>query len=131
MEIIVSVIVGLFTAIGIAVLVKVNRVRKKTSSEVEVASTPASDCCGAHEICEFDQIKMDETVVEYYDDEELDVYKNKNEKEYTGSQIEQFRDILYTLKTDEIKNWLLSIERRNIMLPSILISEARFLMVEG
>ncbi|WP_346861309.1 hypothetical protein [uncultured Draconibacterium sp.] len=131
MELYVGIIIGLFTVIGMALLVKVNRGRKKTTDVKEEVSAPASDCCGAHEVCEFDQLKMDESIIEYYDDEELDVYKNIDEKEYTTSQIDQFREVLYTLKTHEIKNWLLSIERRKITLPSILVSEARFLMAES
>ncbi|WP_346863042.1 hypothetical protein [uncultured Draconibacterium sp.] len=131
MELYVGIIIGLFTVIGMALLVKVNRGRKKTTDVKEEVSALASDCCGAHEVCEFDQLKMDESIIEYYDDEELDVYKNIDEKEYTTSQIDQFREVLYTLKTHEIKNWLLSIERRKITLPSILVSEARFLMAES
>jgi hypothetical protein len=129
MEIIVGILVGLFTVIGIVILVKVNQRREKTADRKEV-SIPASNCCGAHEVCEFDEIKADETRIEYYDDEELDEYKNINEKLYTNSQIEQFREVLYTLQTHEIRYWLLSIERRHINLPSILISEARMLMAE-
>jgi len=131
MEIIVGIIVGLFAVIGIVILVKVNRKEKESSPVNEEVSTPLSDCCGAHEVCDFDQIKMDETIIEYYDDEELDEFKNKNEKEYTTSQIDQFREVLYTLKTQEIRYWLLSIERRKINLPAILVSEARTLMAEG
>lgn len=131
MEIIIGIIVGLFTVVGIAILVKINRKRAKTNKDKEVASTPASDCCGAHEVCEVDEIILDENIIEYYDDEELDTFKNKGEKEYSTGQIDQFRDVLYTLKTNEIRFWLLSIERRQIKLPAILISEARTLMAEG
>lgn len=131
MEIIVGVIIGLFTVVGIAVLIKVNRDRKKNSPVVEEPSSPASDCCGAHEVCEFDAIKADANRIEYYDDEELDEYKNITENGYTEDQIDQFRDVLYTLKTDEIRYWLLSIERRSINLPVILVSEARMLMAEA
>lgn len=131
MEIMIGIIVGLFTVIGIALLVKENLKRAKTNKEKEVPSKPVSDCCGAHEVCEVDEIMLDENIIEYYDDEELDAYKNKIEAEYTSSQIDQFRDVLYTLKTNEIRFWLLSIERRKINLPSILISEARTLMAEG
>lgn len=130
MEILVGIVVGLFTVFGIIMLIKVNRGREKKQVE-ETFSTPVSDCCGAHEVCDFDEIKADETRIEYYDDEELDEFKNINEKDYTGSQIEQFREVLYTLQTREIKYWLLSIERRKINLPSILISEARMLMAEA
>lgn len=131
MEIIVGLIVGLITVAGIAILVKVNRERSKTTPVQEEVSIPASGCCGAHEVCDFDQIKMDENRIEYYDDEELDEYKNKEASQYTTNQIDQFREVLYTLKTKEIKYWLLSIERRKIALPTILVSEARNLMAEG
>jgi hypothetical protein len=130
MEIIITIVVGLFAVTGIIVLVKVNRGREKTQ-EAETVSAPVSDCCGAHEICDFDELKADVTRIEYYDDEELDEYKNIKESAYTNSQIDQFREILYTLKTSEIRYWLLSIERRHINLPSILMSEARMLMAEG
>lgn len=129
-EIIIGIVVGIFAVTGTIILARVNRGRKKTPISEEV-SMPVSDCCGAHEVCDFDQIKADETIIEYYDDEELDEYKNKNEKEYTNKQIDQFREILYTLNTHEIRFWLLSIERRQINLPLILVSEARTLMAEG
>lgn len=131
MEIIIGLIVGLFTIAGITVLVKVNKEKMKTNPEKEEFSTPVSNCCGAHEVCDFDQIKADENRIEYYDDEELDEFKNKNENEYTNGEVEQFREVLYTLNVHEIRYWLLSIERRKIKLPAILISEARNLMVEG
>ena len=131
MEIIIGIIVGLFTVAGIVILVKTNRERMKTNPVQEKFSAPVSDCCGAHEVCDFDEIKADETRIEYYDDEELDEFKNKNENEYSNSEVEQFREVLYTLNTHEIRYWLLSIERRKINLPAILMSEARNLMVEG
>jgi hypothetical protein len=131
MEIVLGIIVGIFAVVGIAILVKVNRERKKLNPEEDEVSAAVPGCCGAHEVCDFDQIKADENIIEYYDDEELDVYKNKNEKEYSSSEIDQFREVLYTLNTHEIRYWLLSIERRKINLPSILKSEARNLMAEG
>ncbi|QIA07391.1 hypothetical protein [Draconibacterium halophilum] len=130
MEMIIGISFLLLTIIGVVLLVKANKKDRETERPPEEVVTPPSDCCGAHEICEFDQMKMNESVVEYYDDEELDDYKNIDEQAYTNNQIEQFREVLYTLKTDEIKYWLLSIERRHIQLPAILKSEARMLMAE-
>lgn len=121
----------LLTFIGLILIINANKKDKKLNKEQEEAVVPPSDCCGAHEICEFDQMKVNESIIEYYDDEELDEYKNISEDAYTNNQIEQFREVLYTLKTDEIKFWLLSIERRNIQLPAILKSEARMLMAEA
>ncbi|HYQ58231.1 MAG TPA: hypothetical protein VEP89_12900 [Draconibacterium sp.] len=130
MEIIITIGIILFTVTGIIYLVKVNKKQKQKTGIKEEVATPPSDCCGAHEVCEFDQIKMDASIIEYYDDEELDEFKEVDENAYTNSQIEQFREVLYTLKTNEIKYWLLSIERRHIQLPAILKSEARMLMAE-
>jgi hypothetical protein len=130
MEIIIGIVIGLFAVTGIIILVKANRGREGIQNMEEV-STPVSNCCGAHEVCDFDEIKADVNRIEYYDDEELDAYKNMKETEYSSSQIDQFREVLYTLRTSEIRYWLLSIERRQINLPTILVSEARFLMAEG
>ncbi len=130
MEVIIAIVVGFFAVTGIIILVRANRGRAKTQQPNEIPK-PVSDCCGVHEVCDFDEIKADVSRIEYYDDEELDVYKNKKDNDYTSEQIDQFREVLYTLKTAEIRYWLLSIERRQIHLPSILLSEARMLMAEG
>lgn len=135
MDIIVAILLGALVVAGILVLYLVNRKKSKevskTNAEPEAAAAPASDCCGAHEVCEFDEIQMDETRIEYYDDEELDAYKGTAEDAYTDEQIDEFREVLYTLQTKEIRYWLLSIQRRRIHLPSILQEEARMLMAEG
>ena len=131
MEIIIALVLGLFVVVAMVILVVVNRKKAKERKEPEIPSNPASDCCGAHEVCEFDLIKMDETRIEYYDDEELDAYKNIPENEFTDEQIDEIREVLYTLKTDEIRYWLLSLERRKINLPTILQEESRMLMAEG
>lgn len=131
MEITISIILGLFFFGAVWVLVKANRKKEITTKTEHVPSTPASDCCGAHEVCDFDRIKMDETIIEYYDDEELDAYKNIDETQYTDQQVDEFREVLYTLKNTEIRYWLLSIDRRKIKLPQPLHDEARMLMAEG
>lgn len=107
------------------------------NDEPEVVAKPkeepreiASDCCGAHEVCEFDEADFDENVIIYFNDEELDELRNVREDQLTASQIDELRDVLYTLRTEEIGKWLTSISRRHIHLPVILQQEARQLMVE-
>lgn len=131
MEIYLLLIIGVVLLIAIAFIIKVNRKTKGDFVADETLKLPASDCCGAHEVCEYDLIKMDETRIEYYEDEELDALKNIGESDYSDQQIDQFREVLYTLKTDEIRYWLLSIERRKISLPLPLRDEARMLMAEA
>jgi hypothetical protein len=132
MEIIIGIIVGLFAIVGLFFLIRTNKKEQlknpiKESNEIKA---PADGCCGTHEVCEFDKLKVNTKIIEYFEDEDLDAYKDIREDAYSNDQIEQFRDVLYTLNTDEIKNWLLSLERRNVQLPLILKSEARMLMTE-
>jgi len=91
----------------------------------------ASDCCGAHEICEFDASVFDEEQIVYFDDEELDVLRNVREDQFTEKQIDDLREVLYTLRTNEIGKWMTSLGRRHIHLPALLQQEARQLMAEN
>lgn len=89
------------------------------------------DCCGAHEVCEFEEMLQNPTEIVYFEDEELDRYQGIAPDRYNDAQIDEFRDVLYTLKGDEIRLWLLSIERRKVQLPNILRQEAFQLIAEG
>lgn len=89
------------------------------------------DCCGAHEVCEFEEMLQNPTEIVYFEDEELDRYQGIAADRYEDAQIDEFRDVLYTLKGDEIRMWLLSIERRKVQLPNILRQEAFQLIAES
>lgn len=87
-------------------------------------------CCGRHIVCE----KLDSPYTEkpqYYDDEELDDYSGTPEDGYTPSQIEEFREILFTLRTEEIRGWLDSLALRRIALPLPLRDEVIMLLEEN
>ena len=103
----------------------------KGGQEDEVASEPLEECCGAHEVCETDLInKMSEEII-YYEDEELDAYKNFEENDYNDDQIDEFREVLYSLKENEMTAWLRSLELRKIELPSVIKSELVFMLVKS
>jgi hypothetical protein len=91
----------------------------------------ASDCCGAHEVCEFDEADFDEETIIYFNDEELDELRNVRESDLTAEQIDDLREVLYTLQPQEINKWLTSLARRHIHLPSYLQQEARQLIAES
>jgi len=96
------------------------------TKQVEVAD----DCCGAHEVCESDSLLRSSDKVEYYEDEELDVYKSFSEENYTDEQIEQFREILFTLKEREVAGWLKSLQIRQINPPVIIREEALMIVAD-
>lgn len=130
----------MYYILGIIILIVVTFVylnRTKGDTTSATAATPeeeprqvASDCCGAHEICEFDASIFDEEQIVYFDDEELDELRNVREEDFTSKNIDDLREVLYTLQTREIGKWITSLSRRHIHLPAILQQEARQLMAE-
>lgn len=106
------IIVALFTYLS----------RRKNDTPEEITAPPA-ECCGAHAICEKGLKKVDSRI-EYFEDEELDQFKQIPADSYSDDQIDAFREVLYTLRTEEVADWLLSLEKRDIQLPEILRQEA-------
>lgn len=89
------------------------------------------ECCGMHITCERDSLlagMSDE--VEYFDDEELDIFKGRGADDYTDSEIEQFRDVLLTLLPDDIAPWARSIQLRGIELPGVVREELLMIVAE-
>ena len=70
-------------------------------------------CCGKHTNCEkgYDNSNL------YFEDEELDRFKGLKTEEYTDADIEEFRQVLYTMREEEVENWAHCIETRGIELP--------------
>lgn len=95
---------------------------RKGGREEEVKAPPA-DCCGAHAVCE-KGLKKANPHIDYFDDEELDAWKYTDADAYSDEQIEQFREILYTLRPEELEDWLISLEKREIAFPTVLRPEA-------
>lgn len=86
-------------------------------------------CCGQHQTCEKDSLLAAVSrEIEYYDDEELDRYIGVAPDEYTLEQVEQFRDVLYTMQEIEVAGWVRSLQLRGICLPNEVKDEV-FLVI--
>lgn len=90
------------------------------------------ECCGMHIVCEKDSLMPLSADIEYYDDEELDRYAGREADAYADNEIEEWRDILLTLRPEEIAGWARSVQLRGITMPSpirdellLIVSEAR------
>ena len=59
----------------------------------------------------------------YYDDEELDAFRRRDAQGYTPDEEEQWRDVLYTLRRDELLAWERSIKKRGIVMPAAIHDE--------
>ncbi|GHT86599.1 hypothetical protein FACS18947_6560 [Bacteroidia bacterium] len=87
-------------------------------------------CCGLHKDCEKERLPDSESqAIEYYDDDELDVFKSRSSDSYSFEEIEQFREILYTLWESDVPGWLYSLQMRGVEIPDNLKEEA-LLMLE-
>ena len=88
-----------------------------------------ADCCGQHSTCEKDSLLAAVSKqVEYYDDEDLDRFRGKAANDYSAEECDEFRDVLYTTKDDEVAGWIRSLQLRSIELPDALKDEV-FLII--
>ena len=96
-----------------------------TAQEQEVPE----ECCGQHETCEKDSLLAAVSKdVEYYEDEELDRFRTRRSDEYTAEEVEEFQEILYTMRNDEVAGWVRSLQLRHIELPDPIKDEV-FLII--
>lgn len=98
---------------------------------VEPDQTCSDDCCGTHEVCPSEQLLRGELCdITYYDDQELDQYHGRSADDYTEAELEQWRDVLYTLQPADRLGWERSIKRRGIIMPHPIRDELLMLLQE-
>ncbi|MBQ7361272.1 MAG: phospholipase [Bacteroidaceae bacterium] len=98
--------------------------RKKSSSAEEEHHDVEGGCCGKHAVCE----KNNDKESLYFDDEELDAYQGRRPEEYTDQEIEEFRNVLYTMKNDEVDVWVQCLQQRGIELPEEIKDEVLLIL---
>lgn len=132
-------IIGLALLGGIAALTHFLRNRhyqklvekgELTEEEVPAEINPADmECCGQHEVCEKESLLAAiSKQIEYYDDEELDRFRGREGNDYTDAETEEFRNVLYTMRPEEVAGWVRSLQLRQINLPDEVKDEV-FLIV--
>ena len=102
----------------------------KKDTKEDVGTSTAQGCCGAHDVCESENLLNSSATVVYYEDEELDAYRNAAKNSFTDDQIEEFREVLYSLKEEEVSGWLKSLQLRNVTIPDIIKEEALMIVAE-
>ena len=118
-------IISLVVVVAVAAVAGLWRNRKlhQQMERGEIQAMPEvkpvdSECCGQHEVCEKESLLAAVSRgVEYYDDEELDRYIGTPPEAYTAEQEEEFSDVLYTMRDEEVAGWVRSLQLRGIALP--------------
>ena len=120
MTTIVILLTGALAILGIGLAIG----SKQRQGEPEQKAMPESSCqsCtqynGSTTKCEQECLMEAATKeIEYYDDEELDCYAGRPSDNYTDSEAEEFREVLYTMRPEEAEGWNRSLILRGINIP--------------
>ena len=106
----------------------------KEAEETDLSATSqrcADETCGLRSICPSEQLLRGECKQEiiYYDDEELDAFAGRDKDSYTPDELEQWRDVLYTLQPADLLGWGQSVKHRGLVMPSVIQEE--FMQLAG
>ena len=117
------ILIYLLIAAGITALVAGYFHNKSVQKKIDKGELPPDalnivdvqnmECCGQHETCEKDS---------------LDEYRGTPSDQYTAEQVEEFRDVLFTMREDEVAGWVRSLQLRAVELPDELKDEV-FLII--
>lgn len=119
--------IGIIVCFIIALFVWNAYQRKQGNTErTEVVENDPIDgtCCGQHAICENDSLLncfVEEP--DYFDDEELDKYKGHLDADYAPHEVDEFREVFYTLLDEDKPRWVRSLQQREIAIPNQLKDE--------
>lgn len=107
------------------------KIKRGELSEKPAVVNVDAECCGQHEVCEKESLLAAVSKkIEYYDDEELDRFKGRASDAYTDTEVEEFRNVLYTTREDEVAGWSRSLQLRGIALPDELRDELILIVEE-
>ena len=126
-----GIILFIFHKIGEKKEAKKNEGKIIETTPIENDNEHGEGCCGMHIICEKDSLLSGVSKkIEYFDDEELDQFAGTPADGYTEEQIEEFRDVLFTLLPEDIAGWARSLQLRGITLPAIVKEELLLIVQE-
>ena len=121
--------VALLALGGVAAIIGWWRNRRMPEGEPMVNPVDM-ECCGQHEVCEKESMLAAlSKQIEYYNDEELDRFRGRSADAYSFDETEEFREILYTMRSDEVAGWVRSLQLRGVEVPNGLKDEV--LMIVG
>lgn len=120
------IIAGALLAVGLLL-----RLTHRPSDEPAATPEPADEeCCGQHQVCERESLLAAVSrQIEYFDDEELDRFRGRAAEDYTDSEADEFRQIMLSMREDEVAAWARSLQLRAVELPTQLRDEL-FLIID-
>ncbi len=126
------ILLALLLGVGVLLWLHDRMTRSDADKQSPEQQQQPEECCGMHITCERDSLLASVSPqIEYYDDEELDAFKDYDPEEYTDVEIELFRDVLLTMRPDDIAGWARSLQLRNVPLPPVVRDELLMIVAEA
>lgn len=118
--ILILIALGVFTALlGI-----ISSHRDGGDDIVHPVTASCATCTGDNDMCEQDcMLEAATKDIEYFDDEELDAYHDRPSNQYSDTEADEFSEIMYTMKPEEVKAWNRSLILRGINMPDQIKDE--------
>lgn len=93
------------------------QVSEETDSPAPPEAPEGEVCCGMHAVCEKTNLSPVSDEIVYYDDEELDRFRGREGGSYSEEEADEFRDVMLTMRPEEVAGWSRSLQLRGIILP--------------
>ncbi|MCI1742070.1 MAG: hypothetical protein LKI18_10075 [Prevotella sp.] len=118
----------LLALVGLGIIAAVfELLSRKKGKKQGITEPPASGCSSCIEwdpSCEQEcMVKAAVKEIEYFDDEELDRFKGRPSDQYTDAEIEEFSEVMNTMKPEEARDWSRSLILRGIQVPDQIKDE--------
>ncbi|MGI6222603.1 MAG: hypothetical protein ACOYJG_03225 [Prevotella sp.] len=98
--------------------------RGKSQPVVQPKATSCATCDGINAKCEQECMMEAATKdVVYFNDEELDAYRGRQSNQYTDKEADEFADVMYTMRPEEVKEWNRSLILRGVNMPDQIKDE--------
>lgn len=102
----------------------------RNHTEGPVETSPSCGTCDGNDSRCMQACAMEAAIkeIEYFDDEELDDFRDRRSDSYEEYEVEQFREVLYTMRQEEVKDWVQSLCLRRVQVPDQLKDEIFILL---
>ena len=117
-------LIGALVVLGIVAALVTLITGKGDNDDTIVMPSDCGSCTGENERCEHEcMLEAAVKPIEYYDDEELDRFRGRSSDSYSDDEADEFAEVMYTMRPEEVKGWNRSLILRGINVPDQIKDE--------
>lgn len=117
-------LIGALVVLGIVAALVTLITGKGDNDDTIVMPSDCGSCTGENERCEHEcMLEAAVKPIEYYDDDELDRFRGRSSDSYSDDEADEFAEVMYTMRPEEVKGWNRSLILRGINVPDQIKDE--------